>query len=82
MLKKCENEKMWQKKYLGHLEVPQKREHLPCEQFLRQIEISRAFLPPVSHGEKCGKFQFVVESAHEAVVLIFFPLDILVKNSD
>ena len=27
--------------------------------FLRQIEISRSFLPPVSHGEKSGKFQFV-----------------------
>ena len=31
----------------------------PCEQFLRQIEISRHFLEPVSHGKKCGKFQFV-----------------------
>ena len=30
---------------------------------------SRAFLPPVSHGEKCEKFQFVEESAHKAVVL-------------
>ena len=42
---------------------------LPCEQFLQQIEISRAFLPPVSYGEKCGKFKFVVEIAHKVVCL-------------
>ena len=44
------------------------------EQFLQQIEISRAFLPPVSHGEKCGKFQSVVEIAHKAVSPILLSL--------
>ena len=39
-------------------------------QQILQVEISRAFLPPVLHGEKCGKFQFVVEIAHKAVILI------------
>ena len=47
---------------------------MPCEQFLQQIEISRAFLPHVSHGEKCGKFQFVVDIAYKAVVLILICL--------
>ena len=42
--------------------------------FLRQIGLSRAFLPPVSHGEKRGKFQFAVEIAHKAVVLILISL--------
>ena len=47
---------------------------VPCEQFLQQIEISRVFLPPVSHGEKCGKFQFLVEIAHKADILILLSL--------
>ena len=34
----------------------------------------RAFLPPVSHGEKRGKFQNPVKIAHKAFVLFFFPL--------
>ena len=37
-----------------------------CEQFLQQIEISRGFLTPVSHGI-C--FQFVVKIAQKAVFL-------------
>ena len=49
-------------------------EQLPCEQFLRQIEISRAVLSPVSHGEKCGKFQFFVEIALKAIVIILICL--------
>ena len=51
-----------------------KYERLPCEQFLHRFEISRAFLPPVSHVEKRGKFQNVVEMAHNAEVLILFSL--------
>ena len=47
---------------------------MPCEQFLQKIEISRAFLPPLSHGEKCGKFQFVEESAPKVVVIILICL--------
>ena len=47
-----------------------KLEQLPCEQFFLQIEISRAFLSPDSHVQKCGKFQFVVEIAHKAIILI------------
>ena len=47
-----------------------KLEQLPCEHFLKQMKISRAFLPIVSHGEKCAKIQFVLEIAHKAVVLI------------
>ena len=47
---------------------------MPCEQFLQQIEISRVLPPPVSHGEKCGKFQNVVEITHKAVILILFAL--------
>ena len=39
-----------------------------------KIEISRAFLPPVLHGEKWEKFQFVVEIAHKVVVLILICL--------
>ena len=37
-------------------------------------EIFRAFLPPISHGEKCGKFKFVVKIAHKALVLILIYL--------
>ena len=47
---------------------------MPCEQFLQQIENSRPFPQLVSHGEKSGKFQFVVEIAHKAVILIFICL--------
>ena len=32
------------------------------------------FSPPALHEEKCGKFQFVVEIAHKAVVLILISL--------
>ena len=28
---------------------------ITCERFLQQMEMSRAFLPPVSHEEKWGK---------------------------
>ena len=38
---------------------------------LKSHWISRAFLPPFSHGEKSGKFQKPVKTAHMAVVLIF-----------
>ena len=47
---------------------------LPSEQFLQQIEFFRAFLPPVSHGEKRGKIKFVVENAYKAIILILFSL--------
>ena len=45
-------------------------EQLPCERFLQEFEFSRAFLSPVSHGVKRGKFQKPVKLAHKAVVLI------------
>ena len=61
--------------YLGLSPSPPPHQVVNClEQFLQQIEISRAILSPVSHGEKCGKFQFVLEIAHEAVVLILICL--------
>ena len=37
------------------LEGNQNKKKLPYEQFLQQIEFSRAFLPPVSHGGKKGR---------------------------
>ena len=45
-------------------------EQLPCERFLQGLGFSHAFLLPVSHGEKSGKFQKPVKIAHKAVVLI------------
>ena len=53
-----------------------KQAQLPCEQFLQHFEISHAFFPPVSHGEKRGKIQNFVEIAHKevAVVLILLSL--------
>ena len=48
----------------------EKIEELPCERFLQDFEFSRAFLPPVSHGVKRGKFQKPVKIALKAVVLI------------
>ena len=47
-------------------------DQLPCEQFLQRFEISRAFLLPISHGEKRDKFQNAVEISRKAAVLIFF----------
>ena len=35
-----------------------------------EIEIYRAFLQLALHGEKCGKFQNVVEIAEKAAILI------------
>ena len=49
----------------------EKLEQLPCERFLQGFEFSRAFLSPVSHGVKRGKFQKPVKNAHKVVVLIF-----------
>ena len=34
----------------------EKIQKLPCEQILQAFGFFRAFLPPVSHGEKRGKF--------------------------
>ena len=39
------------------------------ERFLKDFEFYCAFLPPVWHGEKRGKFQNPVEFAYKAVVL-------------
>ena len=47
---------------------------MPCEQFLQQIEISRTFLQANQVGEKRATFQFVVEIAHRAVILILLSL--------
>ena len=52
----------------------EKIEKLPCERFLQSFGFSRALLPPVSHGEKCGKFQKPVKIAHKAVILILLLL--------
>ena len=43
----------------------EKIEQLPCERFLQDFEFSHAFLPPVSHGVKRGKFQKPVKNAHK-----------------
>ena len=45
-----------------------------CDQFLQRIEISRTFLRAKQEGEKDGKFQFVGEIAHKAVVFILISL--------
>ena len=58
--------------YLDKIKV--KLKHLPCEQFLQRLDISRAFLRAKQVGEKRGKFQNVVEIAHKAVFLIFISL--------
>ena len=55
--------------------VPTRKENiekLPCDQFLHHFEISRAFLPPVLHRKKRGKFQNVVEIPHKAVSIFLF----------
>ena len=49
-------------------------EQLSRPRFLPGFEPSRPFSPPVSHGEKSGKFQKPVKVAHKAVVLIFLSL--------
>ena len=55
---------------------------LPCEQFLPKIEISRTFLRAKQVGEKRGRFQFIVEITHKAVVLILISLYIAwIKDS-
>ena len=46
---------------------------------MRKIEIFHIFYPPVSHGGKCGKFQFLVEIAHKAVLLQVHALSKLLK---
>ena len=51
-----------------------KYEKLPCKQFLKQIEISSTFLGAKQVEEKRARFQFVVEIAHKAVVLILISL--------
>ena len=52
----------------------EKLEQLPCERFLQGFEFSRAFLPPVSHGVKHGKFQNPVKIVHKAFVQISISL--------
>ena len=42
--------------------------------FLQKIEISRTFLRAKQVGEKPGRFQFVVEITHKAVILILISL--------
>ena len=42
--------------------------------FDREIEISRTFLRAKQVGEKHARFQFVVEIAHKAAVLILISL--------
>ena len=49
-------------------------EQLLSEQFLQQIEISHTFLRAKKVGEKSGRFQFIVEIARKAVVLILISL--------
>ena len=53
---------------IDYARAKEKIEHLPCERFLQGFGFSRAFLPPVSHGEK------PVKIAHKAVVLFFLSL--------
>ena len=49
-------------------------QQLHFEQFRQQIEFSCTFLRAKQVGEKRGRFQFVVEVAHKAVVLILISL--------
>ena len=42
--------------------------------FCNKLKYPALFSPPVSHGEKCGKFQFVVKIAQKPVVLILISL--------
>ena len=42
---------------------------MPCEQFLQRFEITRASLRAKQVGEKRGKFQKVVEIAHNTFSL-------------
>ena len=48
----------------------EKLEQLACVLFLQGFDFSSAFLPPVWHGVKRGKFQKPVKIAHKAVVLV------------
>ena len=57
-----------------------KIEKMPCEQFLRQIEIFRTFLRAKQVRGKRGRFQFVVEIAHKAVVVIIFSISKALRN--
>ena len=46
---------------------------MPCERFLQRLEICRAFLHAAEQvGENRGRFQNVVEIAHNAAIT--FPL--------
>ena len=42
----------------------EKIEQPPCERLFQGFEFSRTFLPPVSHGVKCYKFQKPVNIVH------------------
>ena len=55
-------------------------EQLPCERFLQVFELSRAFLPPISHGKKCGKLQNPVKNANKADIRVFISL-LINRNS-
>ena len=58
----------------------EKIEELPCERFLQVFELSRAFLPPISHGKKCGKLQNPVKNANKADIRVFISL-LINRNS-
>ena len=56
---------------INWLERNQNKNNCLAITFLQML-ISRVFLPPVSHGEKCGKFQFDVEITPKAVFLFLY----------
>ena len=51
-------------------------ELMECVRFLHGFEISRALLPPASHGEKRGNLQNLVEIVQNTY---FFPLALIKK---
>ena len=58
------NEKKW-----NFLEGNQNKNNCLVSNFYGKLK-SPAFFPPLPHGEKTGKFQFVAEIAHKADILI------------
>ena len=50
-----------------------KLRQLPCEQFLQDFKIFRAFLRAKQVRGKCGKFLFIIKSCKFKSFLYFFP---------
>ena len=60
-----------------------KKEQLPCELFLQQIEISRAFLTPISHGKSAANFNLLQKLLIRQLFLFRFASNIEhMENAD